>query len=145
MAIDVTLDFETRSACDLLKAGAYAYSTHPSTEVMCACWHFRGDPIEKVYAWQAGFPHLGIGQSEYTQELADRVEAGEIIEAHIAFFEWCIWNNVWRKVYPQLPKLKLGQIRCSAAKAAAFALHRRRNGLVLSANAVVSISDEAGR
>jgi len=124
MAIDVTLDFETRSACDLLKAGAYAYSTHPSTEVMCACWHFRGDPIEKVYAWQAGFPHLGIDQSEYPQELADRVEAGEIIEAHNAFFEWCIWNNVWRKVYPQLPKLKLGQIRCSAAKAAAFALPR---------------------
>lgn len=124
MAVDVTLDFETRSACDLLKAGAYAYSTHPTTEVMCACWHFLGDPIEKVYAWQAGFPHLGIDQSEYPKELADRVEAGEILEAHNAFFEWCIWNNVWRKVYPQLPKLKLGQIRCSAAKAAAFALPR---------------------
>jgi len=107
-----------------MKAGAYAYSTHPTTKVMCACWHFAGDPIEKVYAWQAGFPHLGIDQSEYPQELADRIAAGEILEAHNAFFEFCIWNNVWRKVYPQLPELKLAQIRCSAAKAAAFALPR---------------------
>ena len=122
--IDITLDFETRSACDLLKAGAYAYSTHPTTEVMCACWHFAGDPIDNVYAWQRGFPHLGIDQSEFPQELADRVAAGEILEAHNAFFEWCIWNNVWRKVYPELPELKLNQIRCSAAKAAAFALPR---------------------
>jgi len=91
---------------------------------MCACWHFAGDPIEQVYAWQAGFPHLGIDQSEYPQELADRVAAGEILEAHNAFFEWCIYNHVWRKVYPELPVLKLGQIRCSAAKAAAFALPR---------------------
>ena len=122
--VSITLDFESRSACDLLKAGAYAYSKHPTTSVMCSCWHFAGDPIDQVYAWQAGFPHLGIDQSEYPQELADRVAAGEILEAHNAFFEFCIWNHVWRKVYPQLPELKLSQIRCSAAKAAAFALPR---------------------
>ena len=123
-SVNITLDFETRSACNLPKAGAYAYSTHPTTSVMCACWHFLGDPIDNVYAWQAGFPHIGIDQSEFPQELADRVAAGEILEAHNAFFEWCIWNNVWRKTLPKLPELKLDQIRCSAAKAAAFALPR---------------------
>ena len=96
----VTGDFETRSACDLKKAGAWAYSMHPTTEVMCFCWNFSEDPIEKVYEWQAGFPHLGIDQSPFPQELADRVAAGEILEAHNAFFEWCIWNHVWRRMLP---------------------------------------------
>lgn len=122
--VDLTLDFETRSACDLLKAGAFAYSMHPTTTVMCCCWNFETDPIDKVYEWQAGYPHLGIDQSPFPQELADRIAAGEILEAHNAFFEWCIWNNVWRKMLPELPPLSLDQIRCSAAKAAAFALPR---------------------
>ena len=120
----ITGDFETRSACDLLKAGAWAYSKHPTTEVMCFCWNFASDPIEKVYAWQRGFPELGIDQSPFPQELADRIAAGEILEAHNAFFEWCIYNHVWRKMLPELPELPLTQIRCSAAKAAAFALPR---------------------
>jgi len=117
-------DFETRSACDLKKAGAWAYSTHPTTEVMCFCWNFQEDPIEQVYEWQAGFPHLGIDQSPFPQELADRIAAGEILEAHNAFFEYCIWNHVWCKMLPGLPELSLNQIRCSAAKAATFALPR---------------------
>jgi hypothetical protein len=91
---------------------------------MCFCWNFASDPIEKVYAWQRGFPELGIDQSPFPQELADRIAAGEILEAHNAFFEWCIWNHVWRKMLPELPELPLTQIRCSAAKAAAFALPR---------------------
>lgn len=97
---------------------------HPTTEVMCFCWNFSEDPIEQVYEWQAGFPHLGIDQSPFPQELADRIAAGEILEAHNAFFEWCIYNHVWRKMLPDLPELPLSQIRCSAAKAAAFALPR---------------------
>lgn len=106
------------------KAGAWAYSTHPTTEIMCACWNFSEDPIEKVYEWQAGFPHLGIDQSPFPQELADRIAAGELVEAHNAFFEWAIYNHVWRRMLPDLPELPLNQIRCSAAKAAAFALPR---------------------
>lgn len=120
----ITGDFETRSACDLRRAGAWAYSKHSTTEVMCFCWHFNEDPIDKVYAWQTGYPHLDINQSPFPQELADRIAAGEILEAHNAFFEWCIWNHVWRKKFRGLPELNLEQIRCSAAKAAAFALPR---------------------
>ena len=29
---NITIDFETRSACDLKKAGAWVYSEHPTTE-----------------------------------------------------------------------------------------------------------------
>jgi len=120
----ITGDFETRSVVNLPKAGAWAYSMDPSTKVMCFCWNFESDPIDKVYSWQGGFPHLGIEQSPFPTELAERVRNGEILEAHNAFFEWCIWNHVWRLELPDLPELKLNQIKCSAAKAAAFALPR---------------------
>lgn len=119
------MDFETRSACDLKKAGAWAYSTHPTTEIMCCCWSFDEEPIDgPVHEWQAGFPHLGIDQSPFPQALADHIAAGGLVEAHNAFFEWAIYNHVWRKMLPDLPELPLSQIRCSAAKAAAFALPR---------------------
>jgi len=92
---------------------------------MCACWSFDEEPIDgPVHEWQAGYPHLGIDQSDFPQELADHIAAGGLVEAHNAFFEWCIYNNVWRKMLPELPPLSLDQIRCSAAKAAAFALPR---------------------
>jgi hypothetical protein len=31
----VVIDFETASACDLKKAGAWVYSEHPTTEIIC--------------------------------------------------------------------------------------------------------------
>lgn len=34
----VTLDFETRSELNLLAVGAWNYSIHPSTEIMCVSW-----------------------------------------------------------------------------------------------------------
>lgn len=118
----ITGDFETRSACNLPKAGAWAYSKHPTTEVMCFCWNFPED--DEVHAWWPAYPELGIDQAPFPTELARRIAAGEILEAHNAFFEWCIWNHVWRLMLPDLPELPLSQIRCSAAKAAAFALPR---------------------
>ncbi len=37
-----TVDFETRSACSLKRHGAYLYSRHPSTEVMCLSYRLPG-------------------------------------------------------------------------------------------------------
>ena len=102
----ITLDFETRSACPI-KAGAWAYSEHPSTQVLCACWSYDNDPLEEVYVWHRAHPAFGIEQSPFPQELADRVAAGEIVEAHNSFFEYSIWNHVFRKECPGLPELKL--------------------------------------
>jgi len=42
----IHLDFETRSVCDLRKAGAYVYSKHPTTEVLCVGFSVGDD--EKV-------------------------------------------------------------------------------------------------
>ena len=43
----VILDFETRSEADLKKVGAWAYSEHPSTEVICACWALDDELIRE--------------------------------------------------------------------------------------------------
>ena len=39
----ITLDFETRSACEIKKAGAFGYSEHPTTEVMCLSYALGED------------------------------------------------------------------------------------------------------
>lgn len=40
------IDLETRSHCNLLKAGTYNYATHPTTEVICMCWAKDDGPVE---------------------------------------------------------------------------------------------------
>lgn len=125
----ITGDFETRSACPI-KAGAWAYSEHPSTQILCFCWSYDDDPLEEVHVWHRAHPAFGIEQSPFPQELADRVAAGEIFEAHNSFFEFCIWNHVFRKECPGLPELKLENMRCTAAKAASFSLPRALENVV---------------
>ena len=41
------MDFETRSMCDLKKAGAYKYSLDPTTQPTCLAFKIRGRP--KMY------------------------------------------------------------------------------------------------
>lgn len=125
----ITGDFETRSALPI-KAGAWAYSEHPSTQILCFCWSYDDDPLEEVHVWHRAHPAFGIEQSPFPQELADRVAAGEIFEAHNSFFEFCIWNHVFRKECPGLPELKLENMRCTAAKAASFSLPRALENVV---------------
>ena len=52
----ITIDFETRSACDI-GLGAWLYSLHPSTEIMCLAYKI-GDAPTKL--WHPAYPHLGI-------------------------------------------------------------------------------------
>ena len=40
----LTIDFETRSACDLRKSGAYRYAQDPSTDVMCLAFKPDDEP-----------------------------------------------------------------------------------------------------
>ena len=35
------VDFETRSAVDLKKTGAYAYAAHPTTDIWCMAYALR--------------------------------------------------------------------------------------------------------
>lgn len=96
----LTIDFETRSEADLTKVGAYAYSCHPSTDVMCMAFGSEHLPTR---IWLPGrpFPFARNFKS--------------IVEAHNAEFEQCIWRNVMVPKYGW-PEIPLERWRCSAAK-----------------------------
>ena len=46
--IRVHLDFESRSEADIWAVGAYEYSRHPSTEVLCICYTVNDDWIRTI-------------------------------------------------------------------------------------------------
>lgn len=89
------VDFESKSRCDLKKAGAWRYAEHPTTEVLCLSY----GPVnsEALYTW---FP----GQSQ-PLSLLEAIEAGEIFIAHNAGFEQAMWarHMVDRYNWPAIP------------------------------------------
>lgn len=135
----ITIDFETRSEVNLKKVGTYEYARHPSTDVLCLAW-VRGDE-DNVELWHPGFldqtPLVGKTKAERNPGLAshilgmrtpkalmNHISNGELVEAHNAFFERCIWHFVMVEKYGW-PHVNPEQWRCSAAKAAAYALPRK--------------------
>ena len=132
----IYLDFETRSACELKFHGTYQYARHPSTDVMCLCWTY--DDEDEVHVWHPGFIDFAeVQQSKvadrtkndlpatpFPDELAERVELGELMEAHNAFFERNIWMAIMVQKYG-FPAVDDDQWRCSAAVAASFAMRRK--------------------
>lgn len=102
------LDFETRSLCDLKRAGAYRYALDPSTVILCLAW---GAPGEDTELWWPGEP--------FPAPLRAAAEAGGPFHAHNAVFERLIWNHVLRQYEPTLPELPPAAWECSMARAAA--------------------------
>lgn len=103
-------DFETRSACDLRKSGAYRYFEHPTTEVLCMAWGM-GDGL--VYPWLPG--------DEPPSALLQHVENGGTVGAHGASFERLAWR--WmreRGGHSQWPALPIKQQDCTMSRAAAL-------------------------
>lgn len=102
MAAMLHIDFETRSAADLLKVGAYNYARHPTTDILCMGWAVGdGD----VAIWRPGKPP--------PKALLRALEDGLLIAAWNAQFERLIWNNVLvRYGFPPLP---LERFYCIAA------------------------------
>ncbi len=107
----IHLDFETRSELDIRKVGAWVYSRHPSTEVLCMAYA-EGEGEVKLLTKEA----IGLGNPFF-------VEGDTLIVAHNAMFEYMIWHNILvkRHGYPVIPK---NMWRCTAAKASALALPR---------------------
>ena len=106
--MNITMDFETYSECDIFKAGAYAYADHDTTEVLCLAWAL-GD--ESPALWTPDMP--------LPQRLFDLIEQGATVWAWNSFFEMSIWNQTlgW-------PSIPISQWRDSAALAAAQAYPR---------------------
>lgn len=108
----IVIDFETRSECDLKNCGAAVYAEHPSTEVLCLAYRIAGADTQ---LWKPGDP--------VPQSLFAAIADGNVVCAHNAYFEKCIWKYVMiaRHQWPGIPEL---QWRCSASQAAALALPR---------------------
>lgn len=119
-----TIDFESRSLRDI-GVGAFVYSRCPTTQVYCLAYKINDGPTK---LWHRGHPKVGIKQSPFPQDLADHILKGGLVEAHNAGFEYNMWNACFRSEFPEFPILGLEQLRCSAAKAAQFALPRSLEG-----------------
>lgn len=114
----LTIDFETRSACDIRKHGSWVYSEDPTTEVLCLALKCEGQPAG---VWKMGA--FDPAPKFYSRAIPDLLRGADIIEAHNASFEYAIWTNVCIKKYGW-PELPLEKLRCSAAKASMHALPR---------------------
>lgn len=88
----VGVDFETCSAVDLKRAGAWAYSLDESTSVLCAVLAYAEEPGSYRYArWAVGRPWQGAFR---LGELESFLRAGGRLVAHNCGFEKAIWTNV---------------------------------------------------
>lgn len=81
------IDFESFSECDIKEAGAWMYSRHPSTEVLCMAYAKDDEPVQ---LWLPGDPLPDF--------VKDPTNCGGI-EAHNAGFEISIWRNVCQRLY----------------------------------------------
>lgn len=88
----VVLDFETASACDLTRSGAWRYAEDPTTEVLCLFYSVNG---EEPLPWR--HPDAAL------QVLAEDPETFFI--AHNAAFEKAIWRKIMVPFYnlPDVP------------------------------------------
>lgn len=120
------IDFETRSACSLRNSGAWKYSVHPSTQILCLSFRLPYWESGRTGLWHPAFPIIGIKEASRTgdvEELLSWIEEGGLVEAHNNWFEFCVWRNqlVPKFAFPAIPD---HQWRCSAAKSAAHSLPR---------------------
>jgi DNA polymerase len=117
----ILIDFETRSAADLLKWGQRRYALDVSTQALCLAWSY--DQEEEIDLWHRDHPW--IEKSEPDDELIRRIRDGEPVEAHNAGFEFNVWNEAFTREFPEWDvKLKVEQMHCSAAKASCLSLPR---------------------
>jgi DNA polymerase len=119
----IYLDFETRSEVDLEEVGAWNYSRHPSTEIICMAWKADSSPTQlwtpnSAPGWHCDAPGEGI-----TLILMDRPP----LMAHNAWFEQCIYSHI---MVPRcyFTPLDPSSWYCSAAWAATYALPRSLEG-----------------
>lgn len=120
----IHIDWETRSACDLKRAGVYAYAEHPSTDILCAGIRPEIDGV-------VGDRILCTLGDPMPPVIATAVAEGWEFWAHNAQFERIIWRGVATRKYGW-PEPALEQWVCTAAAAAAMALPRDLAGAAMA-------------
>lgn len=110
--MQVLIDYETRSCCDLKKAGAYVYARHPSTELLCLAYTADGQDIK---LWHPGLPE--------PEDLFAWIKQGAEMHAWNSYFERVITKYVATRMgWPDVPD---DQWRCTQAKAASYGLPKK--------------------
>ena len=112
----VGIDFETRSACPLDKAGAAEYAAHASTDVLCIAWQWPEDTHVNGCNIVDGVPDADL------RELFAHVRAGGVVVAHNAGFELAIWHMLHMRRPERWPAFAVSQAHCTSAAARALAL-----------------------
>ncbi len=114
--VNMHLDIESYSACDLKGCGSFKYASHPSTDILCVSYAFDDGPVATWFPWES-----------VPQPIIEHIRSGGLLTAHNATFERSMLKHVLRRRYNWLvPKEE--QWRCTAAKAAAMALPRSLDG-----------------
>lgn len=143
----IWIDFETYSELDLNEVGPWVYSRHHSTEILCLSWR----TLEESGIWVSEtrpdsvtdyLPLRRLFNAPALKRLfALILDRSNLVEAHNAFFEKCIWWNIGQDQF-FWPSIAETQWRCSAAKAAACALPRSLEdaGRALSLNAIKNMA-----
>lgn len=140
----IHFDVETYSEADLLRVGQFRYAQDVSTDLMVGCylvgstvhvWLPCIDPTKhrKVIRALQRSPHVvcddeGLpltykgGLISYGRKppvpLVSSIKRGDLLAAHNAGFEYCIWEFVVRRDDLSLPPLYAHQLQCSSAQAA---------------------------
>jgi DNA polymerase len=112
----ISIDFETRSVCNLIAEGAYRYATHPSTEVICCAFRaLDGD----IYTWLPPWVHKILPDHENPD--LDALLFGNKYVAWNSQFDRLQWQNVCTRLYGW-PDTEIEDWLCTASLA-------RTNGL----------------
>lgn len=136
----ITIDYETRSAADI-RDGAWVYARHPSTRILCLAFRLPGQSRASVWAPKMWDEKRSLWVPEHQDfvdgvgldELYREIERGTLVEAHNVMFERAVTHWLARRptqadelggLGMSMPEPDEAQWRCSAAKAAAFALPR---------------------
>lgn len=106
------IDFETRSATDLTKAGLYRYAEDPTT--MPWGFRYRIGEVGPVMQWRPGWAD--------PVDLLEHVAKGGKVVCHNAAFERTMWNwVVIPRLCPHWPPMTIKQQDCTMSRAAAIA------------------------
>lgn len=127
--MQVVIDFETRSACDIKKRGSWVYSEHPTTQIICCAAKVDG---EAPFIWFPWWSWDMLPEDHDLPIINDRemftlLRTADVISAFNMPFERGMWVNVATPQYGW-PAIPVEKLRCSAAKAAYHALPRSLDG-----------------
>ena len=135
------IDFETYSEVDLKLVGAYEYSMHPTTEILCASWTWgtrrglQNAEIKGTWSPRWDLDSDTTGKSDFSGFYDLIMDTNFTLVAHNAYFEQCILRNVFARKYMYSKRAEIleatppSRFICSAAMASACAFPRSLDGV----------------